>query len=90
MDNPELVFVSEGGKYRAEVTARDIVDASIVNVYKRLREENNELRELLLQASDYILGAEGGCKICPILDKCESLPRCTFPEYFKGRLAEID
>ena len=90
MDNPELVFVSEDGKYRAEVTARDIVDASIVNVYKRLRDENEELRELLGYASDYIFGGEVGCKRCPIRDRCESLPRCTFPEYFKGRLAEID
>ena len=54
---------------------------------KRLETENEEMRELLGYTLAYFSGEEG-CKACPIRDCCESLPRCTFPEYFKGRAQE--
>lgn len=87
---PEMKI--QGGKLYAEVTLRDIVnscdlsDTPFLAEYKRVYDENDVMRELLMCAQDYISGGEEGCKRCPIRDKCESLPRCTFAEWFNERL----
>lgn len=70
---------------REIVEKSDLSDTPILREIKRLYDENDELREVLGYARDYLLGGLEGCKRCPILETCESMPRCAFPEYFKAR-----
>ena len=91
----DFKFHTEEGKLYATVPLRkvldtcDLSDTPILAEYKRLYDENDELRELLGYAQDYISGGEEGCKRCPILGECESLPRCTFPDWFNDRLSGL-
>lgn len=95
MGKPDYKIHAEGGKLYATLTLRDIVnscdlsDTPFLAEYKRVYDENDELRELLGFALDYISGGEEGCKRCPILGECESLPRCTFPDWFNGRMRDL-
>lgn len=97
MGKPDYKIHAEGGKFYASFTLRDVIentsdldDMPMLAEYKRLYDENDELRELLGFAQDYISGGEEGCERCPILGECESLPRCTFPDWFNGRLSDFD
>ena len=97
MGKPDYKIHAEGGKLYASFTLRDLIESTSLDLddmpmlaeYKRLYDENDELRELLGFAQDYISGGEEGCKRCPILGECESLPRCTFPDWFNGRLSGL-
>lgn len=97
MGKPDYKIHAEGGKLYATLTLRDVIESTSLDLddmpmlaeYKRLYDENDELRELLGFAQDYISGGEEGCKRCPILGECESLPRCTFPDWFNGRLSDF-
>lgn len=97
MGKPDYKIHAEGGKLYASFTLRDLIESTSLDLddmpmlaeYKRLYDENDELRELLGYAQDYISGGEEGCKRCPILGECESLPRCTFPDWFNGRLSDL-
>lgn len=97
MGKPDYKIHAEGGKFYASFTLRDLIESTSLDLddmpmlaeYKRLYDENDELRELLGFALDYISGGEEGCKRCPILGECESLPRCTFPDWFNGRLSDL-
>lgn len=96
MQKEDLKLLAGDGKLYAEVTLREIVnscdlsDTPFLSEYKRLYDENEKLKKLLGYARDYISGGEDGCKRCPIFDACESLPRCTFADYFDERVAEIE
>lgn len=97
MGKPDYKIHAEGGKLYASFTLRDLIESTNLDLddmpmlaeYKRLYDENDELRELLGYAQDYISGGEEGCKRCPILGECESLPRYTFPDWFNGRLSDL-
>ena len=97
MGKPDYKIHTEGGKLYAMLTLRDVIENTSIDLddmpflaeYKRLYDENDELRELLGFALDYIFEGEEGCKRCPILGDCESLPRCTFPDWFNGRLSDL-
>ncbi len=97
MGKPDYKIHAEEGKLYASITLRDVIENTSLDLedmpflaeYKRLYDENDELRELLGFALDYISGGEEGCKRCPILGDCESLPRCTFPDWFNGRLRDL-
>ena len=97
MGKPDYKIHAEGGKLYASFTLRDLIESTSLDLddmpmlaeYKRLYDENDDLRELLGFAQDYISGGEEGCKRCPILGECESLPRCTFPDWFNGRLSDL-
>ena len=97
MGKPDYKIHAEGGTLYATLTLRDVIENTSIDLddmpflaeYKRLYDENDELRELLGFALDYIFGGEEGCKRCPILGDCESLPRCTFPDWFNGRMSDL-
>lgn len=88
-------FVARDGGLYVDVTLREVLDSCdlsdtpILAEYKRLYDENDELRELLGYAHDYISGGEDGCGRCPIFDRCESLPRCMFAEWFDERMKKF-
>lgn len=93
--NDGLRMLFEGGRPYVALPLRDAMgfldlsDFPAIGECRRLGEENDALRELIGYARDYISGGEAGCRRCPIADACESLPRCTFPQWFEGRVSEV-